>query len=174
MRAAAAAQHEDVVTWRNGRCAASRDRAHSQRREREHEAKPGREVVRDGMPRDNGAVVRGEPDRLGLGDEVADRQHQAVVADHDTASRSFGAQDWRGERVVRNVGAQGDHRVDRGTQIELHLSAAGLHRGGKAQRVDSDTEECDAMRARRPLKVPMLREPRAGRRFLRPSLARRR
>src|ERR1700692_1712418 len=48
------------------------------------------------------AVEAGQPDGFGLGDQVADRQHQLAfgAADHDTRAEAFGAEKWRGIAVL--------------------------------------------------------------------------
>ena len=64
----------------------------------------------------------------GLGDEVADREDETVVADHDAVARAIGAEDRRGERVVRNLGAQSDDAVERRLEIEGDFALRRLQR----------------------------------------------
>jgi hypothetical protein len=82
-----------------------------ERAERLDETEAGHLVVGKHVGGDDPAIVGRQPDFLGLGDEVADGQHQAVVADDDAAAFADGAQRRGGEGVVRDVRAQGDDGV---------------------------------------------------------------
>ena len=68
------------------------------------------------------AYDQGEPDRVGLGDEIADRQHQPVGADQNAIAGALGAERVRGEGVGRNDGAHTDHGRERGVEIERIIS----------------------------------------------------
>ena len=74
---------------------------HAELAERLHQAEAGGLVVGERKAADHDALVGGEPDRARLGDEVADGEHQAVVADDDAVAGALGAEDLRGERVLR-------------------------------------------------------------------------
>ena len=83
------------------------------------------------MPGYDRTVIRGEPDRLGLGNQVADGDNQPVIADDDAAARALGAEYRRGERVLRNFGAQRHDRVEHGPQIEAQAVRGRLQLSGK-------------------------------------------
>ena len=61
----------------------ARQRRQSQLPQRQDEAEARGVVESEGMSRYDGAVDSGEPDRFRLGDEVADCEKQAVLADED-------------------------------------------------------------------------------------------
>src|ERR1700740_1230095 len=64
------------------------------------------------------AALRGEPNRLGLGDEIANRQNETISADQDTAAGTFDAQRPGGESVLRNLCPQADDRAQCAVQIK--------------------------------------------------------
>jgi hypothetical protein len=96
-----------------------------------HETEAGCRVVRQRVARHDAAVVGREPDRLRLGDQIADGEHQPVVANDDRAARSLGAENRRGERVLGDFRAQHDDRAQRPPEIEANLSRGGLELGGE-------------------------------------------
>ena len=77
-----------------------------------HQTESADSVVRQGVARQDGTVVGRQPDRLRLGDQIADREHQAVVADDDCAAGSFGTENRCGERVLGDFRTQQDHRIE--------------------------------------------------------------
>ena len=79
---AAAREQQRLVGGDRGRDA-ERRRRDAERRQRLHQAEAGGEVVGDHAGRDAAAVAGDEIDLVGFEDQVADRQHQAVVADQD-------------------------------------------------------------------------------------------
>jgi hypothetical protein len=74
------------------------------------------------MPWDGAAARRGEPDRLGFGDEVADRQNQPVLADQNTAAGALPAERAGGESVLRDRRPQAEYCAQREVQIESAIS----------------------------------------------------
>ena len=56
------------------------------------------------------AIRQGDPDRIGLGDQVTDGENQTVLADNDTAAGAFGAQHLGGVAVIGDIGAHSDDR----------------------------------------------------------------
>jgi hypothetical protein len=86
-----------------------------------HQAEARRLVVGERKAADHVAVVGGEPDGARLGDEVADGEHEAVVADHHAAAGALGAEHLRRERVLGNLGAQADDAIERRVEIEAPL-----------------------------------------------------
>ena len=129
MRASAVADDIDIVVLRHRRRAPARERP----------ASPGgRAAARARSPSQNRRPADGpattvpsfarEPDGGRLGDQVTDREDEAVVADHDAVARAIGAEDRRGERVVRNLGAQRDHAVERRLEVEADLALRRLQR----------------------------------------------
>ena len=71
------------------------------------------------------------PYRFGFGDDVADGQDQAVVANHGAVADPLGAENRRGERVLRDLGADQDHRAQRRIEIELDRVCLRLQVKGK-------------------------------------------
>ena len=67
--------------------------------QRLHQAEAALLVVGQRMARHRAAIGGGDPDRLRLGDQVADGGDQAALADHDAAARPLGAERARGEGV---------------------------------------------------------------------------
>ena len=106
MRASAVADDVDVVVLRHRRRGTAFDHRHIEPAERQDEAEARGEIVGERVALHDRAVASREPDRRGLGDEVADREDEAVVANHDAVARAIGAEYRRGERVVRNFGAK--------------------------------------------------------------------
>ena len=86
-----------------------------------HQAEAGRLVVGEREAADHRALVRREPDGARLGDEIADGEHQAVLADDDAAARAQRAEDLRGEGVVGDFSAQPDDAVERPLEVEAPL-----------------------------------------------------
>src|SRR6266702_3724224 len=83
------------------------------------------------MTRDRRALVRVQPDGRRFGDQIADREHESIVANDDTVADPLGTEDPGGKGVLRNLGAQKHHRVERCLQVEAQLLGSGLHLGRK-------------------------------------------
>ena len=66
--------------------------------ERLHETEAALEIEAERMAFDDAAVAEMQPDRFGLGDQIADGQHQPVV-DQDAVAGALGAQRLRAEGV---------------------------------------------------------------------------
>ena len=67
----------------------------------------------------NSATLRGsKPDRLRLGNQIADCQNQTIPTDQDPAARAFGAERPGGERVLGDHRPQAQNRAQRTVQIE--------------------------------------------------------
>ena len=127
--AAGAGQHRRVAGLRAGAG------LHLQRRqveaaERLDQAEAGLEIVGEGVAGDGAAVMGGEPDRLGLGDQVADGGDQPVRADHHAAAGALRAEGLGGEGVGRHHGLHGDDRAQRLLQVEGVVGGARLEIGG--------------------------------------------
>ena len=73
------------------------------------------------------AVAEMQPDGFGLGDQIADGQHQSVVDQHAVAG-ALGAERVRAEGVGRDDRMQADHRRQRAVEIEAVVAGAGLVR----------------------------------------------
>jgi hypothetical protein len=84
-----------------------------------------------------GAVVGRQPDGLGLGDQIADGEDEPVLADDHSVSGPLGAQNRRGERVLRDLGAQQYHRVERSLEVEAHILRFRLQVLGKSPVIGS-------------------------------------
>src|SRR5437762_13683351 len=81
------------------------------------------------MPRHDCAVIRGEPDRLGLGDQVANSENQPVIADNHAAACTLGPEHRRGECVLGNFGAKRHDRVEHRSEIETQTFGRRLQLG---------------------------------------------
>src|SRR6266540_31361 len=97
MRAAAVAGHYDVLADAARACRAALERLDAELAERMHEAEARRLVIGERKAAGDHSLVGGEPDRARLGDEIADRENQSVLAADDTAAGALGAEDLRGE-----------------------------------------------------------------------------
>ncbi len=86
--------------------------------QRLHQAKAGGLVEAQHMARDLLAFAGGQGDVVGLGDQIADGQDDAVLADQDAVADPLSAQRARGEGVGRHIGVQPHHRRQRPVQVE--------------------------------------------------------
>src|ERR1700758_4715970 len=66
-----------------------------------------------------------QPDRLSLGDEVADGEHETIV-DHDSVAGAFGAQRLRSEAVLGDDRMQSDDGRKHAVEIETVIVGARL------------------------------------------------
>ena len=80
------------------------------------EAEAGLRIDGERVSRGDPALSVGEPDVLGLGDQIADRQHKAALADDDAAAGALLAERLGGESVLRNCGLNGNDRFERAVQ----------------------------------------------------------
>ena len=131
VRASAMADDEDVVVFGDRRDRPALEDGPSRAAQRLDEAEARRKVVGERVALHDRSVVTGQPDRRRLGDQVADRQGQAVVPDHDAVAETFGSEYRGSERVVRHLGAQRDNGVECGLEIECDLALHGLRSGRK-------------------------------------------
>ena len=125
--AALAGNDDEVAHLQRGR-GAELERGHAEAAERLHEAEPGFEVVAQRMAREHAAVARREPDRVRLGDQVADGDDEAARADEDAVPGPLRPQDAGGERVLRDGRAQAHDGAERGVEVEGHLLLLRLRR----------------------------------------------
>ena len=124
---AGAADHDavaDLVRRRTSRAAADRCRARPSACTR---PKPDLEIEAERMALHDAAVAEMQPDGFGLGDEIADGQHQPVVDQHAIAG-ALGAERLRAEGVGRDDRMQPDHRGQRAVEIETVIARARLVR----------------------------------------------
>ena len=121
MRGAAVAGHDHVLAHAAGTGAAALERAHAQLGERLHQSEAGGLVVGERKATRHRALVGSDPDGAGLGDEIADREHQAVIADDDAVAGALGAEDLRGEGIVGYFGPQTDDGFERAPEVEAPL-----------------------------------------------------
>ena len=73
------------------------------------------------------AAVRGQPNCLRFGDQIADGQHQALVADDDAITAALSTQNIGGERLFGNFGAQQHHRRQCLVQVKVDRLWIRLH-----------------------------------------------
>jgi hypothetical protein len=117
MRSPAVPGDHHLVADLAGGGGAALERRQLEAPERLHQPEAARLVVGERETRDGGAVVGRQPYRVRLGDQVADGEHEPV-ADHDAVAGALGAEDLRGESVLRHLGAQQHHRVERSLEVE--------------------------------------------------------
>src|SRR6185436_19806985 len=117
-RPPAVAGDDDVAADLHRRHAAAHERRDAELAERLHQAEAGGLVVGEREAADHRALVGGHPDRARLGDQVADGEDEAVLADDDAVADALGAEQRRGERVVGHDRAQVHHRVERAIELE--------------------------------------------------------
>ncbi len=91
--------------------------------------KPVSWSIAERMARRDAAVMHVDPDRLGLGDQVADREDQAVAEKHAVAG-ALVAERLRGEGVGRNDGVQADNGGERALEVVAVILGARLRGGG--------------------------------------------
>ena len=108
MPAAGAADHDALADRGRGRLA-DLERRHVELGERLHQSESGFLVIAQHVTRHRAAVVECDPDRIRLGDQITDRQDEAVAANEDAIAGALGAERFRGEGVRRHDGAQADH-----------------------------------------------------------------
>jgi hypothetical protein len=130
---AAAGQDDGIVPLQVARIAQRQGRQ-LQRLERVDQAEAGHGVIAENVGGNPAPFVGDQGDLVGLGDQIADGQHQAVVADDDSVAQPLGAQRLGGERVGGHLGVQHDHggkdavkverqALRRGTQLSFDLVA---------------------------------------------------
>src|SRR5262249_12388138 len=66
------------------------------------------------------------PDRLGLGDEVADSEDEAALADEHAAPGALGAENARGKGVLGNAGIKAHHGGECPLDVERPVAGLGL------------------------------------------------
>src|SRR5437764_9036073 len=111
-------RHDDAVASPDPRFGAKLHRRHRKPPERLDQTESGLLVIGQHMPRDSPADARGEPDGLGLGDQIADRQDEAVLADQDAAAGPLGTQGPGGKSVFRDSGMKPQHGPERPVQVK--------------------------------------------------------
>ncbi len=132
MAAAALGGHDGAVPGAHAHADAEIDRLEVQASQRLDETKAGLLIIGEDMAWDGAAAHRGQPNRLGLGDQVADRQDQTVPADQYTAAGALGAERPGAEGVLRHRCPQAEDRTQ-GFQSTVRdifddpLVAVGLH-----------------------------------------------
>ena len=107
---------------------ADRQRRRGQPLKREDEPKSCRLIDAQRVRGDTPAVVGGQRHLLGFGDQVADGQHQSVGPDDDAVAKAFGSQPLGRERVLGDLGLQGDDRRQAMIQIETKGTGDGAKR----------------------------------------------
>ena len=125
--AAGAADHHALADLGRAR-GADGQRRQIDRTQRLHQAEAGLLVEGERMAFHHAAVAEMQPDGRGLGDQVADGQHQAVVDQHAVAG-ALDPQRFGGEAVGRDDRMQTDHRGQRALEIVGIVLRARLRRG---------------------------------------------
>ncbi len=88
-----------------------RHRVDAQRRERAHHAEAGGRVVADHAGGNDAAARQQQVDLVGLDQQVADGEHQAVAVDDDARALAHAAERGVRARVAQRQRAQADHRA---------------------------------------------------------------
>ena len=86
--------------------------------------KPGFLIVGKNVSGHRATASRGQPNGLGFGDQVADRQDEAIAADQDPAPGALGAKRGRGKSVIRNRCPKAEHCTE--GAVEIKVAVAGL------------------------------------------------
>ncbi len=94
--------------------------------QRLHEAEAALEIHAQHGALHHAPVVEGKPDRLRLGDEVADGEHKAALVDHNAGALALGAQGAGGEGVGRHEGLHGHDAVEPLLEREGKIGGVGL------------------------------------------------
>jgi hypothetical protein len=111
-------RHDDAVAGADPRFGAKLRRRHRKSPERLDQTESGLLVIGQHMPRDSPANARCEPDRLGLSDQITDRQDQAVLADQDAAAGPLSTQCPGRKSVLRDSGMKPQHGPERPVQVK--------------------------------------------------------
>ena len=127
--ASARARDHDLLVERDHGGVAERQGRQIELRERLHQPEAGRLVVAEHVARHHAAVIEMQPDRLGLGDQVPDGEHHAVLADQHAVAGALGAERLGRERVARDDRMQPHHRGERLVQVVAVVLRSRLHRG---------------------------------------------
>ena len=93
--------------------------------ERLHQPETAFGIEAERVARHHAPVAEMQPDGFGLGDEIADGQHQAFVDQHAVAG-AFGAERVGAEGVGRNDRMQADHRSQRAVEVVTVIARARL------------------------------------------------
>jgi len=125
--AAAVSDHEGRIADLDVGCQTALKVRGSQLAQRLDQAEPGRLVVGERVAGHGGAAIGGEPDLRCLVDEVADREHEAVLADHRAVTAALGPERGSAVGIFRNFGANQHHRVERALEVELGLAGPRLN-----------------------------------------------
>ncbi len=124
MAAAALGGHDGAVAGADPHLDTELQRRDVQPAKRLDEPEPGLLVIGQDVPRYRAAASRGEPDGFGLGDQIADGQHQTIATDQNAAAGALGSERPGGEGVVRNARPQAEHCTQRA--VEIKVAFAGL------------------------------------------------
>jgi hypothetical protein len=104
------------------------DRWTIERAQRLHQAEAALTVDCERVPRSDAPIRVGEPDALGLHDQIADRQHNTALANDDAAAGPLFTQRLCSESVLGNRGLHSDDGFERAIHIDARASVrkAGL------------------------------------------------
>ena len=164
----AGAAKDDALADRSRRRLPEFERRHVELGERLHQAEAGFLIVAEHVAGHRTPVAQRQPDRVRLGDQIADGQDEAIAANDDAVTGALGAERFRRERVRRHGCAQRHHTGQGLIEIEgiilrlrlhggRHLPVAhGRHltflRSGRGRRHGAEAKP----KGRRPLSIPRL------------------
>ena len=126
VRPPAPPMHHAIADLGGGR-RAQRQRIEIHPAERLHQAEAGHGIEAERMAVHHAAVADMQPDGFGLGDQIADGQHQPVIDQHAIAG-ALGAQGVGAEGVAGDDRMQADHRRQHAVEIETVVGRARLIR----------------------------------------------
>jgi putative membrane protein len=145
------ADHHVLADLRFGRTA-QRQRRQVEMRQRLHHAEAGLLVIAEHVAGHHFAAAERDPDVVGLGDQIADGEHDAVAAHQHAMAGALRAQRLRRERVRRNGGADADHRGQSLVQLEIVVLLPGLHAESSRLGVGNG-QECRTPAYRDPMRI---------------------
>ncbi len=118
--------HDGAVAGADPHAGPQFERLHVQSAERLDETEAGFLIIGEDMPGHGAAGRGGEPNGLGLGDQIADRQDETVAADQDAATGTLGAERPGGKSILRNGCPHSEHRTQSAVQIKAAFAGLGL------------------------------------------------
>src|SRR5258705_11987036 len=121
------ADDDQVVADRAGGRATAGQRRYAETAERLNESESCRLVVRKRVTRDRQAAIGRQPDAAGFGNEIADGEDEAVVADDDTVASALRAEDRSSEGIFGDFRAQLHDGVECRVEVEPQLVLPRLH-----------------------------------------------
>ena len=128
MRATTMAEHKQRIAHLEIGGEATLKRRRVELAQRLDQRKAGGAVIGERVTFDHCAAIGGEPNLRRLCHQIADGQHQAILADHCTVTAALGAEVGGGVTVRWHFRTNQYHRVERAPEIKLRFFRLGLQR----------------------------------------------